>query len=193
MADEYNNPTEFGIETVGPFKDHPSFITSGHRPNHPITKDSLDESIKSLLSRGMEDTNEINICLRSIDGFYSFPQDTKLSEIPGRELADVIDFDPVREVFIIRGEVKPDISSELMWFGFRVLEEYDYLCIMNIDGEWPMRIPELTDDRIELGLNVAKKWKEGESFRSDGYRFIRGKNLEGLLERIIETLDQKSQ
>ena len=185
--------TDGGLEPVGPFRKGPTFITSGHRPIHPIRKERIDRAVSRMLSEGVEEDIDLNICVRSIDGFYSFPDGEKFSNIPKVELADVIDFDPTREVFIIRGETKPDISSEIIWFAFKALEGYNYLCVMSIGGEWPMDIPRKPDERIDLGLNIAKRWNENRSFALNGYRYIKSNDIEDIVDEIIDSSVQKSQ
>ncbi|MGA1820908.1 MAG: hypothetical protein ACMUIG_00115 [Thermoplasmatota archaeon] len=185
-----------GFAPVGPFKGRPTFIRSALRPVDPRISIRIDEMIRNLRSGGVKDDPGISIGIRSLDGYYTNGSNITLLQIKGEELLDIINFDPTREVFMISGEGQADISAELLWFGFEAFPDDSTMCIAGESGTWPMVIPEKSDDRIDLALDILRKWKQNKCAVINGYRFFRGSAIQDLEHYLLSEFaesDQKSQ
>jgi hypothetical protein len=181
-----------GFRSVGPFKGRPTCITSGHRPMDPLLKDKIDFLIDDLIGNGFAEDMKIFLAIRSIDGFYCSPVGSGLIDIRDNEMADVINFDPTREIFIIRGNRKPDISAEIAWFAFETFPDINVLCIVPLKGCWPLEIPERSDERIEWEMDLMREWKDSKLMESHGFFMAGTKDLDEIFRLLLERFNNPS-
>lgn len=196
MDEGKNELSGDGFAPVGPFKGRPTFIRSAMRPVDPRISIRIDDLVRSLKRGGLSGGIRISLGIRSLDGFYTNRAESNLLDIRGEGMIDIINFDPVREVFMVSGEGRADISAELLWFGLEAFPDDFILCITQVDGGWPMNIPEKSDDRIEWSLDILRKWKKKRISTIGGYRFYRGGTLDDLQNYLLSEFkpdDQKSQ
>jgi hypothetical protein len=171
-----------GLTPPGPLSGSISTMKVAVRPPDIPTMDRVSDLVGRLKKKGEEIPPGSNLCIRVIDGFIQFKLLTD-GIIPPSSVLRVIEHDPSRGTFMVSGEGRADIVTEMAWYSFRAMPDYHVLLFID-KGEEKVNKREHKGtgverhNRIEEMLDLAKKLNEEETAERFGYKILKSRTLE---------------
>lgn len=175
--------SEDGLQKKGPLTGGISSIKVGVRPPDIPLIDHVQGLVGDLEKAGGKVPGGSSLATRSLDGFIQFP-DLSARPIRPESVIRVIEFDPVRSVFLIGGDGEADLCSEISWYVLKAVPNLDAVLFLP-DGGGSSKLPEDRDSRIDLMLGIAKLAKDGRMASSAGYTIIGLSKIDDLVRLDI--------
>jgi len=178
-----------GLDGIGPLRGKVSSVRVGFRPNEPLLEERIAGIFLNLRGYAPPEGLSISLGVRSVDGFFV----TAMGSAPMKgevRLVRVLDYDPIRQVFLVAGTSDPDLWAPVFWFGFKVFISDGIICSYGKGSEDP-GMPEEPEHRNRLLLSLMSEWKEGNPQEFKGRTLYRCPTLEGLESHMISIIAQR--
>ena len=122
-------------------------VTVAIRPPDPMLIDRLATSMEELRASGILIPQGSRMGIRSVDGFYYFPDLVSVSSNSEPEVVSIIEYDPVNRTFLLSGDGDPDNTAELFWFGFETFPQSHVM--LEIRSKQASDTPNVSERRLE--------------------------------------------
>jgi len=173
---EPEHPLKGGFDRIGPLAGRSS-VHIAFRPVDPLVEERVRSLFADLSGSIGEGAPSVSLGIRSVDGFFCTSEGS--DPLSGTiELVRVLNYDPVRGIFLLVGDPEPDPTAAIMWFGFKAFEDCGAICSISERGA-ELDLPDDQEGRNGSILEFLRLWKDENPASFGAFNFSRVKNLEG--------------
>jgi hypothetical protein len=172
-----------GFEEIGPLRGKVSSVRIAFRPVEPLLEERISSLMSELRSADPPQSSSLALAVRAVDGFFvttgrSDPLRGPLS------LVRVIEYDPIRQVFLLAGDRDPDPWAVLFWYCFKVFPQDGVACAFGDPGE-PV-FPDEPEARAGSLLGCMSRWKVENPLRYLDRSLFRCPTMDTLRDHLLK-------